>query len=367
MKLRQFKLNKKEENINNNNNLNNSLDTISKSKEINKDINFVFEKTVSSDLFKTNYYNNRACIFTSHKDDNIYIAYGIISLDLECYDVFNDKKITLIKKLHNESFDSRRYFYDEINIRDLLITSSLDRHVKVINFNKEESKLILDLNFEAEESLIINTGYFIKDKILVPFSNYKFETVKFYDMESNYIDEFKENIGFILCLNNYFWKKSNKNIVLAASVNGIYSFFFEDLSFYKKFNAGETEETIILYIEPHIFEKEDSLIVVGPSFYNGYLYFWDFNNGSLICKITLESEISDIFIYNKKYILVNQHNGFQSEFVFIDTKKNKIEKIMNAQDKDNVCGSKILKHNSKGDFLISTFMSGKLNLYINKK
>ena len=361
-----FKSKKKEDNININN-LKNSLDIIPKSKEVNKHLNFVFHKTISSDLFKTNFYNNRACIFTSYKDENVYIVYGIISFDLECYDVFNEKKYILIKKLHYRSFDSCRYFYDEINIRDLIITSSLDRHVKVINFNKEESKVILDLNFETEKTVIINTAYFIQDKILVPFSKYRFETIKIYDMNSNYIDEFKENVGFILCINNYFWKKRKKNVILAASVNGIYSFFFEDLSFYKKFNAGETEETIILYIEPHIFEKEDSLIVVGPSFYNGYLYFWDFNNGSLICKITLESEISDIFIYNKKYILVNQHNGFQSEFVFIDTKKNKIEKIMNAQDKDNVCGSKILKHNSKGDFLISTFMSGKLNLYINKK
>ena len=366
MGTKEFKSKKKEDNININN-LKNSLDIIPKSKEVNKHLNFVFDKTISSDLFKTNFYNNRACIFTSYKDENVYIVYGIISFDLECYDVFNEKKYILIKKLHYRSFDSCRYFYDEINIRDLIITSSLDRHVKVINFNKEESKVILDLNFETEKTVIINTAYFIQDKILVPFSKYRFETIKFYDMNSNYIDEFKENVGFILCINNYFWKKRKKNVILAASVNGIYSFFFEDLSFYKKFNAGETEnKNIIVYIEPHIIEKNDSLIVVGPSFYNGFLYFWDFNNGSLICKMTLESEISDILIYNKKYILVSQHNKYLSEFVFIESKKNKIEIKINAEDKDKVCGSKALKHKSKGDFIISTFMSGKLNLYINK-
>ena len=35
-------------------------------------------------------------------------------------------------------FDSCRYFYDENNKRDLILTTSLDNHVKVINFKKRK-------------------------------------------------------------------------------------------------------------------------------------------------------------------------------------------------------------------------------------
>ena len=136
----------------------------------NNQINLEFYKTLSSDIFRDNYYNNRACIFSFHEDNNIYIIYGIITLDLECYDLTKEEKFILIKKLHNKSFDSCRHYYDSINIRDLNITSSLDNHVKIINFKKKESELILDLNFESKKS-IINTAYFASGKIMVSFSN----------------------------------------------------------------------------------------------------------------------------------------------------------------------------------------------------
>ena len=49
-----------------------------------KILDFKFKKTISSDLFHKNFYNNRACIFTSSEDDNIYVAYGVsIILDLD--------------------------------------------------------------------------------------------------------------------------------------------------------------------------------------------------------------------------------------------------------------------------------------------
>ena len=101
--------------------------------------NFTFYKTISYNIFNTNFYNNRACIFTYYKDNNIYIVYGVISFDLECYDIINDKKFILIQKLHKDSFDSCRHFYDNINNRDLIFTSSFDKHVKILNFKRQDS------------------------------------------------------------------------------------------------------------------------------------------------------------------------------------------------------------------------------------
>lgn len=97
--------------------------------------------TITSDLFKENFYNNRASIFYSITYDTIYVAYGIKSLDLECYDVIYDKKFIIKKQLHKMPFDSSRYYYDDNKKRDLLITASRDSHVKLINFKKEDSEI----------------------------------------------------------------------------------------------------------------------------------------------------------------------------------------------------------------------------------
>ena len=34
--------------------------------------NFTFYKTISTNMFNKNFYNNRACIFTYYKDNNIF-------------------------------------------------------------------------------------------------------------------------------------------------------------------------------------------------------------------------------------------------------------------------------------------------------
>ena len=187
-------------------------------------------------------------------------------------------------------------------------------------------------------------------------------------MNSDYMGEFKENIGFILYLNEFFWKKRNKTILLASSIDGIYSLFVEDLSLYKKFKADSTKEKdIIIYNEPYIIEKNDNLILIVTCFYCGYAFFWDFNYGSLICKMVLNTDINDMCLYNNKYIIITQYNkkNANSELVFIDTNKNNIVKKINVEN--NVCGIKVLRHSSKGIFLISTDMSGYLKLYINKE
>ena len=57
--------------------------------------NFEFSKTISTDLFKKNFYNNRACIFVSCEDNNVYIAFGESSLNLEGYNVIEDEKFTI--------------------------------------------------------------------------------------------------------------------------------------------------------------------------------------------------------------------------------------------------------------------------------
>ena len=138
----------------------------------NDPFNLKYDELISQDLFNENFYNNRACIFTSFRDKKIYIAYGEKSLNLEGYDVLNSEKFTIKEKLHKHSFDFLRYYFCEKEKLDLLITSSLDSHVKIIDFRREKSWILMNLDFESERK-IINTAYFINNYIMVPFTDNK--------------------------------------------------------------------------------------------------------------------------------------------------------------------------------------------------
>ena len=337
---------------------------------------FQFVKNISSELFNINAYNNRACIFSSYQDDNVYIAYGIVlSLNLECYDVLNNKKFIIIKQLHKDAFDSCRYFFDEIQKRDLIITSSLDSHVKLLNFKKEKSEIILDLNFESIKDAIINTVCLFKEYIIVPFS--REGKVKFYSMNSDYIGELEGDAGFILGLNKYYWENKNLHYALIANNIGIYVFIIEGFCLYHKFippakakkeEKKEEKKEKYSFDEPYIIEKDDTLILIGPCFYCCYIYLWDFLNGDLIYIFETISGVSDICIWNNKYIfasLINNQTDCQFELINLESKE--IEKKFGKREKEDGAGIKVLRHKSKGDYLICISSKGNLDLYkINK-
>jgi hypothetical protein len=331
---------------------------------------FKFKKTISSDLFDVNCYNNRACIFTSCQDDNIYVVYGkILSFNLECYDVLNDKKTIIIKKLHNNSFDSCRYNFDEDKKRDLIITSSLDNHVKVVNFKLENSETILDLNFESEKDEIINTAMFVHETILIPFS--KERTLKFYTMNSDYIGQLEEDVGFILGLNKYFSEVSKNHYALISNSEGIFLYIIESFTLYHKFIPPEPkkskegiENKENGFDEAYIIEKNGRRLLVGPCFYYGYIYFWDFAKRDLIYTLDTICGISDICIWNNKYIFASYHGSPINQFILINTNKMEIEKRFKKDEKEHFgAGIKVLRNKNKGNFLISISTKGKLDLY----
>ena len=90
---------------------------------------------------------------------------------------------------------------------------------------KENSEIILDLNFESQiKRPIINTAYFFNQCILVPFSNINNGKIEFYklnyDKSSSLVGSINENLGFIFGLSQFFYKKENINYVIITNRYG---------------------------------------------------------------------------------------------------------------------------------------------------
>ena len=332
--------------------------------------NYKLEKNISSDLFeKKNYDNKSACIFNYNEDDNIYVVYGVKTFDLECYDIQNDNKFIIIKKLHGDLFYSCRHFFNEERYQDLIITSSFDRHVKVTNFQKEKSEVILDLNLE-ENQKPINTAYFSHDYIIVPFSDDSEGSVQIYSMDPYLIEEFEDNSGFILGLTTYFCEKRDQNFILVSNRKGILSYIIDKFYLFQKYSPGYSSKEIMDneiidengFSEAYVIEENDNLILVGPSFNQG-LYFWDFISGDLISKMDIKG-INNICLWNNDFILASVNKSELCEFILINAYNKKIDKKIGGGMTDQIgCGIQLLRNLSKGNFLISFSNKGELKLY----
>ena len=332
--------------------------------------NYKLEKNISSDLFeKKNYDNKSACIFNYNEDDNIYVVYGVKTFDLECYDIQNDNKFIIIKKLHGDLFYSCRHFFNEERYQDLIITSSFDRHVKVTNFQKEKSEVILDLNLE-ENQKPINTAYFSHDYIIVPFSDDSEGSVQIYSMDPYLIEEFEDNSGYILGLTTYFCEKRDQNFILVSNRKGILSYIIDKFYLFQKYSPGYSSKEIMDneiidengFSEAYVIEENDNLILVGPSFNQG-LYFWDFISGDLISKMDIKG-INNICLWNNDFILASVNKSELCEFILINAYNKKIDKKIGGGMTDQIgCGIQLLRNLSKGNFLISFSNKGELKLY----
>ena len=340
--------------------LKNKLESL---EEINPKQFFKFKKTISSELSNEYCYNYRACIFSSKNDDNIYVAYGTSKHDLECYDVLNEKQFTVIKNLYNENFYSCRHFYDDNNSRDLILTCfSKDNKIKVINFQRENSKVILKLQF-SNKSFIIRTIYFLNGKIIIPLSNGKINgIVQIYNMETKQQINLFENILDVFCINNYYYKKENINYTLICNKKGIFVYLINKIFFYKAFFGDEDNNG---YYESYILEKNDRIIIIGAllnsqKFNN--LYFWDLEKGNLIKKVNLGVILTDINIWNNNYIFAS---FLEEDYLFglIDIDNNSIEKKFYNFNKQKGYGVKILNDKTKGEYLILLSSFRNIDLY----
>ena len=326
-------------------------------------IYFKFEKTITKCLCSYNY--NSVCIFPSFEDQNIYIVFGVRSLDLKYYDLKKNQKYILFSRLHKKNIDSCRHFYEESNRRDLIITTSSDNHVKVINFIKKVSEIILDLDLELNrnEKVAVNNACIINGTVMIPFSYSS--VIECYNLNSIFIGKI-ENIEIISDLTVYHFGIFLKDVALVSNNSGIYCYIIDNLTLYHKFESNEKEngKEKMEFNEAHIIEGKNKIVLVGPQFKSGNLYLWDFKSGVLINLINIGLSIYDICIWDNNFILAFSSKN-KSEYILINiySQSKRIYNIGKIEENPEGKGIKLLRHNFSEGYLISCTLSGKLNLF----
>ena len=164
------------------------------------------------------------------------------------------------------------------------------------------------------------------------------------------------------------WYSGFKYYALVANTEGIFSYIISKFlppELHHKFIPilSQKESENNGFDEPYIIEKDDKCILIGPCFYYGYLFFWDFFEGDLMYKMKLESGISDICLWDNDYIFASlNHSEYQ--FALINVNDKIVENNFGIKEEDpRGCGVKVVKNESHGNYLISVGINGNLYLY----
>ena len=310
-------------------------------------------------------------VFKSLKNE--YLLICAQSLDykhyfLTCFDLINQKFLFAGKNAHNERVFTCKHYLDNINQRDLLITGSFDKTIKIWNINNE-----FQLLFEKKPDYEYQENTYLLSECLLSFNNslylitsaYELESngyyILYYDLENlgeiNYLQDSKDNCNYLETLN-----KDEKTLIMAGNKGNIKIYDFENKSLIKKFRDINV---YINYLSIIIQEYKNKECLIASSS-DGFIRIWDYYNPSLILnkiKNNLNGWLIGLKSINERFLLAGCSNGNINIFDLLD---DCIACVLKRKDEsDPVFTIKYIQIAEK-NLMISHSHKGLIELWINK-
>ena len=257
------------------------------------------ELNLINDSYYHKYVDNTFIVFNSI-NQILSLIYTNKNHSIIYYDLINNVKITEIKNAHESYITHFRYFFDNINKRDLILSISNPLHsgIKLWNVNNFECllNLILKLPNSFFTSCLINDHNQIYILTNNNYDNYFKERIKVFDLNGNNITEiridnwlFEEKITFI---ETYYDKKSFKNYVIVCTTRSVKLIDFN-------------EDKLTLIYSPFSIKEWNSLIIYEEKLITSCNYeikIYNFYTGELLNVIHTGCFKSSIILWNSNYL-----------------------------------------------------------------
>ena len=309
-----------------------------------EELNLINEITKDSYIYY--YSNNTFNIFKSIYDELclIYInEYNSIIF----YNLIDNKKINEIKNAHMDRIANVRYYFDNINEIDLVISISLKNNIKLWNINNLECLLNLK-NINDNGWIFSACLLYDNNKIFIITSNnsnYTTENIKIFDLNGNKLKEVnnsKEKVNFI---DIYYDKKISKIYILTANNGFIKSYDYYKNDVYHKYNDKNNKFRFSI-----IINEDKEIIKLIESCWDGNIRLWNFHTGVLLLKIKIsDKKVNDICLWNNENLFVGCEDG---KIRLVELKTGKIIKELTGHHSSVQTITKI-KHPYYGECLIS--------------
>ena len=269
----------------------------------------LFFKNLVIDSYSKDWLIDKFIVFKSF-NNILYLIYSNNNKSIISYNIIDNKKINEIKNAHKDYISSFRYYLDNINQRDLIISLSSNLHyynIKLWNINNFE--LILNIQ-NISNYAYLKSASFLNDNnkiyiitCFVIYNKNNKEPIKVFDFKGNKIKEINESEDNAYYINNYYDNDLLKNYILTGNSGYIKSYDYNENKIYHKYSeknniSGDGHISIIINKKKEIIELIDSCC-------DGNIRIWNFHSGIFLRIINVSKEgLREICMWNNEYLLV---------------------------------------------------------------
>ena len=291
------------------------------------------KKDISEKAYCAFFIDGTFAVFNSRINNTTLLVYGSKNNSLKIDDIVNEKNIKIIESAHDNNIISIKYFDDEINYRDLILSiSCFDKMIKIWDTTNWEciSKIISykegNKSFASSASLLFNIKE--KDINIITSSDSEYDEIKIFSLDGYDIGSIfssREDKSYFLDV--YFDKKENKNYIISGNNKNVKSYDYSKKEIYKKYDANLNNDHMSVKIYENKNEEEINLI---ESCVEGFICVWNFHNGELLKKIDCCKgiQLRGICIWDDNNIFVG---GDDNSIKLIDFKNGKLLKSFKGQ------------------------------------
>jgi WD40 repeat protein len=246
-----------------------------------------------------------------------------------------------IMHIKNNAHDGRVYtcchYLDEKDNRDLVITGSYDKTIKIWELNNGFQLLYMkkpDYNFQENTYLLSEALLYFSDSLYLIASAYELKSSGYYLLyynlkhlnQKNKLSNSKDNCNYLETFNT-----SDVPFIISANLGNIKIFDFEQKKLIKKFSDNNNS---INYLSVVIQTYADKASLIATSS-DGFLRIWDYNNPSIIIyKIQsyLNNWLIGLELIDNRFLLAGCADGSIKEF---DLLKNYVAYTFPREDKED--------------------------------
>ena len=339
-----------------------------------KKINYKFEKDPQGLKFRQNIINSNASygwndifeVYISRKDNKEYL----VSPNNNNYklDVISllENKVTVSLKGHNNHIRTIRYFINNINSEEYLISADNDIIVIIweitydfnmkfkINTNYSDNIYSCLLLFD-----LINENNYIVTSSYAQLEDNEKSATKLYSLENGQLIKYisYSNKSAVYYLLSWYNKNNNKYYIVQFTFKAILINSVIDDELYCEL-IQEPEDN---HLSGFIYNSDNKDYLCSSS-YNGYIHLWDLFNKSIYKVIsTNDCVLCNIIQWNNKYSIVADYDN--KSFKIIDFEKGQIVKDIKGEHTDKVPCVKKLYHPLYGESLLSAGQDNTIKLW----
>ena len=292
----------------------------------NEDINAFIDRTF--DVFES--LTGQYFLICAYSED--YTDYSLI-----CMEITQEQIIYVKDNAHSERVYTCRHYLDEKDNRDLVITGSFDKTIKIWEINNGFQLLYMkkpDYNFQENTYLLSEALLFFNNSLYLIVSAYELKSSGYYllyynvkiSFQKNKLSNSKDNCNYLETFN-----RSDVPFIIAANLGNIKVFDFEQKKLIKKF-ADNNNSINYLSVVIQTYADKASLIATSS---DGFLRIWDYNNPSIIIyKIQsyLNNWLIGLELIDNRFLLAGCADGSIKEF---DLLKNYVALTFPRDDKND--------------------------------